>query len=45
LKDYLRSLVEEVNEDQIERSVILAEESHLLKKHDDDKDDDQAAQT
>jgi hypothetical protein len=43
LKKYLRNLVEEVKENQVKRSVMLAEEIHLLKKHDDDTDDDHAA--
>jgi hypothetical protein len=43
LKSDLRNLVKEVNEDQVERSIILAEEIHLLKKQHDDIDEDQAA--
>jgi hypothetical protein len=43
VKSDLRNFVKEVNEDQVERSIILAEEIHLLKKQDDDIDEDQAA--
>jgi hypothetical protein len=44
LKNDLRDFVEEINEDQVEGSVILAEEIHFLKKQDDDIDEDQTAQ-
>jgi hypothetical protein len=39
----LRDFVKEINEDQMERSIMLAEEIQLLKKQHDDIDEDQAA--
>jgi hypothetical protein len=43
LKNDLRDFVKEINEDQVERSVILAEEVHLLEKEHDHIDEHQAA--
>ena len=44
MKNDLRNFVKEINKDQVERSVILAEEIHFLKEQHDDVDEDQTAQ-
>jgi hypothetical protein len=44
LKNDLRDFVEEIDEDQVEGSVILAEEIHFLKKQHNHIDEDQTAQ-
>ena len=44
MKNDLRDFVEEIDEDQVEGSVILAEEIHFLEKQHDHIDEDQTAQ-